>query len=350
MGLSFLRGPRDRGEPDSLAPGNLPRQRGFALPTYARHGYDDPRAAEHLRHIASSGANWVQLTPTWYQPAAAADVIRPSVTTPTDEGVVRMIRLAHLHGLNALLKPHLDLDDAGDRGTIRPTRPALWFAAYAEFIAHYARLAARYGADALAVGTGLAGTVDDRVRWIDVVDRTRVVYGGSLLYAARHDEYEHVAFWDAVDLIGVDARWPLPPGEHQDARALLRAWQPVRDALARFATRTGRSILFAEAGYSSGGGTPATPGATEGPPGPGGIAAQAARYDALLRTFTGLPWWAGVHWWVWAQLPAPTDRVRSLDYSAHGKRAEHVVARWWGGSPAPAHVPAQDGPVGGTAP
>ncbi|MFF9132677.1 glycoside hydrolase family 113 [Streptomyces sp. NPDC014806] len=347
MGLSFLHGPRDRGGPGLPAPGDLPPQRGFALPAYARDGYDDPRAAEHLRQIAYAGANWVQLTPTWYQPAAAADVIRPSVTTPTDEGIARMIHLAHAHGLNALLKPHLDLDDAGPRNTIRPTRPDLWFAAYAEFIAHYARLAARYGADAFAVGTGLAGTAGDRDRWIAVVERTRVVYGGSLLYAADHDAYERVAFWDAVDLIGVDAHWPLP-GPDADARALAQAWRPIRDTLAEFAARAGRPVLFAEAGYSSVRGALTTPGGAVRPVTPD-TAHQAAGYEALLRTFTGQPWWAGVHWWVWAQLPAPVDRVRSLDYSAHGKQAAHVVARWWAG-PREAALSARDGPVGGRAP
>ncbi|MFF9813185.1 glycoside hydrolase family 113 [Streptomyces sp. NPDC014006] len=324
------------------APGPLPRHRGFALPSYARDGYDDPRAAEHLRRIARSGANWVQLTPTWYQPAATSDIIRPSRITPTDAGVARMIRLAHAHGLNALLKPHLDLDDAAYRGTIRPALPARWFAAYAEFIAHYARLAARYGADAFTVGTELAGTVDDRARWLALVERTRVVYGGSLLYAARLKDYEDVAFWDAVDLIAVDARWPLPTGPRRDAQAFIEAWRPVCGALGEFAARTGRSVLFAEAGYAGVRGAPTGPVAPD-------MAEQAAGYEALLRTFTGLPWWAGVHWWVWAQLPAPTDRVRSLDCSAQGKRAEHVVARWWAGRTEEPYL-AQDGAVGGRTP
>ncbi|POX50142.1 hypothetical protein C3489_23115 [Streptomyces sp. Ru71] len=343
--LPFVYGLGERHGPDLPAPGIPPRQRGFALPTYVRDGYDDPRAGDHLRSIARSGANWIQLTPTWYQPAAGADVIRPSLTTPTDEGVARMIRLAHGYGLNVLLKPHLDLDDAGDRGSIRPARPGHWFAAYGEFIAHYARLGARYGVDALAVGTELAGTVHERARWLALVDRTRVVYGGSLLYAAHHDEYEYVAFWDAVDLIGVDVYWPLPRGRHHDPQVLARGWCPLRDALGDFAARTGRCVLFAEAGCSSG--VPATPGPSAGPVTPDTVA-QAAGYEALLRTFTGLPWWAGVHWWAWAQLPAPTDRVRPLDNSAQGKRAEHVVARWWAGRNQGPHS-APDGPVvGGT--
>ncbi|WP_073755209.1 glycoside hydrolase family 113 [Streptomyces sp. CB03234] len=308
--------------------GPLPTQRGFALPTYDTDGYDDPHAPAYLGQIAAVGANWVQLNPTWYQADPATGVMRPASQTPRDDGVARMVYLAHRHGLKVLLKPHVDLDDDTDRATIRPAHPGDWFTAYGDFARHYARLAAWCGADAFAVGTELAGTVGHREHWLAVVARIREAYAGPLLYAANYDEYESVRFWDAVDLMGIDAYWPLSESPTRDVRRLTRAWGPVRDRLARFAAEAGKPVLFTEAGYTSvRGGVTApyswtvspTPDATE----------QAAGYEALLRAFTGRPWWAGVHWWVWEQLPATTGRTRSLDYSAHGKDAEGVVARWW---------------------
>ncbi|TJZ59372.1 hypothetical protein FCH28_01860 [Streptomyces piniterrae] len=311
----------------SPQPPTAPVQRGFALPTYEAGGYDDPHASEHLRQIALTGANWIQLNPTWYQPNPATQVIRPTSMTAADTGVTRMTSLAHLQGLKVLLKPHVDLDDESDRATIRPPDPEGWFAAYTDFITHYARIAA-YGADAFAIGTELAGTAGDRHHWLAVAARVREVYRGPLLYAANYDEYEGVAFWDAVDLIGIDAYWPLSDRPNSDVRQLVRAWHPIRERLARFADRVRKPIVFTEAGYTSVHGGVTAPYSWTVSPVPD-AAEQAAGYEALLRAFTGRPWWAGVHWWVWEQLPTLGSRARALDYSAHGKEAERVVARWW---------------------
>ncbi|MFF8827981.1 glycoside hydrolase family 113 [Streptomyces sp. NPDC015131] len=315
--------------------GPPPGHRGFALPAYAADGYDDPGAPALLRRIASVGGNWIQLNPTWYQTTWRSADVRPTPATPADGGLARMVYLAHRQGLKVLLKPHLDLDDESDRAAIRPDRPDDWFAAYTELVCYYARLAAWCGADAYAVGTELAGTSGDGERWRAVVGRARAAYPGPLLYAANYDEYEDVAFWDALDLAGVDAYWPLSDAPGGDVRRLVRAWRPVRDRLERFAAGTGKPVLFTEAGCTSVHGAATAPYSwtVSTTPDPG---EQAAYYEALLRAFTGRPWWAGVHWWVWQQLPGTAARFRSLDYSVHGKEAEDVVARWWAPS-APRH-------------
>ena len=57
---------------------------------------------------------------------------------------------------------------------------------------------------------------------------------------------------------------------------------------------------------------------------------QAAAYQAVLQTFSGQPWWAGVFWWDWdvAHL-YDVDTASALDYSIRGKPAESVLRRWW---------------------
>ena len=59
---------------------------------------------------------------------------------------------------------------------------------------------------------------------------------------------------------------------------------------------------------------------------------QAAGYEALLETFGGEPWWAGVFWWVWVDVPQE-GLPAALDYSVRGKPAEDVLQRYW--SPLP---------------
>ncbi|MFD5326295.1 glycoside hydrolase family 113 [Streptomyces sp. NPDC127092] len=309
------------------------QQRGFALPTYSRDGYDDARALDdRLRHLADVGAGWVQITPTWFQADAGAHEITRAPAgavwqTPDDAGVRKVIGLAHAHGLKVLLKPHVDLPDAESRGTIRPRDHAAWFASYTAFITHYARLAAGTGVEQFAVGTELEGVSGDRDEWLAVIRAVRADYPGLLVYAANYDEYPRVAFWDAVDLIGVDAYWPLSTRPTHDARALERAWRPIREELAAFAAGRDRRILFTEAGYVSQRGSTTAPYSWTVSTTPD-QAEQAAAYEALLAGFRDEPWWAGVFWWVWDVVPhgSPDD---ALDYTPRGKAAEEVVRRWW---------------------
>jgi hypothetical protein len=304
-------------------------QRGFAMPTYARDGYASPQAALGLRQMVAVGARWVQFTPTWYQDAPAGSRIGPSAATPTDDGVQAVIAEAHRLGLKVFLKPLLDLlpDGTTYRGTIKPADRAAWFLAYRSFIDHYAELAARHRVDQFAVGTELAGTSGDRDGWLRVVASVRERYDGPLVYAANHDEYRTVRFWDAVDLIGIDAYWPLSSRPTTDVRALQRAWAPIMDDLAAFADRQRRRILFAEAGYPSQRGSTTAPWSwtTSGTP---DQAEQAAAYRALLTSVQGRSWWAGVFWWVW-NVPAAGTGDDPLGYTPRGKAAERVLRQWW---------------------
>ena len=307
----------------------MPTQRGFALPTYSRQGYLSAEASVHLREIAAVGAQWVQINPTWYQDQVHTHTIAATAGTPSDAAVEQVITLAHRLGLKVLLKPLLDLRPAGGayRGTIRPADRQAWFASYAAFIGHYAELANRQQVEQFAVGTELAGVSQDRTGWLGVVQDVRARYRGQLLYAANFDEYRQVAFWDVLDLVGIDAYWSLSPRPTTDVAALQRAWGPIVRELAAFADRAGRRILFTEAGYTSARGSTTAPWSwtTSGTP---DQAEQAAAYQALLSGFAGQRWWAGVFWWVWAVPLAPkTDDP--LGYTPRGKAAEEVVRRWW---------------------
>ena len=314
--------------PGVLRTGGTGQQRGFALPTYTVDGYRSPAAVRYLDEIAATGATWVQFNPTWYQQDARGAAIAPSADTPSDAALAHIVSAAHRTGLKVLLKPLLDLaGDGGYRGTIRPADPAAWFAFYTAFISHYADLAARWNVAQLAVGTELAGVSGHRDAWLRVIETVRGRYRGSLLYAANFDEYHRVAFWDAVDLIGIDAYWKLSDRPTTAVDGLRRAWEPIVRDLTALASRTGRPVLFTEAGYTSRSGSTTAPwdwtvGTTPDQ------AEQAAAYQALLAGLNDQPWWAGVFWWCWDVPPAhPT--TDPLGYSPRGKAAEAVVRRWW---------------------
>jgi hypothetical protein len=304
-------------------------QRGITLVTYSSAGYGTPQAGSYLRQIRAVGAEWVQLDPTWYQADAGSNEIAAAPQTPADRTVERAVHTAHQAGLKVLLKPVVDVAPGGSvyRGKIKPTDRAAWFASYTAFVSHYAGLATRTKVDEFSVGAELAGVSGDREAWLPVVSAVRARYRGPVLYAANFDEYRHVAFWDQLDLIGIDAYWPLAHEPTTDVTALRAAWRPIRDELREYADRAGRRILFAEAGYTSQHGTTTAPWSwtvsrTQDQ------AEQAAAYEALLRTFDDQSWWAGVFWWAW-DVPLADSSHIPLGYTPHGKTAEKVIRRWW---------------------
>jgi hypothetical protein len=302
--------------------------RGVTLPSWYRTDYDSPAAARYLRDIRATGAGWVTFTPTWYQKRRGDSVMRPTEETASDAGLERIVRRAHAAGLKVMIKPHVDLPGDGDRAEIRPRDRAAWFAAYRSFITHYADLAADTDAEQFAVGTELAGVSGDGKAWTRVVDAVRDHYDGPLTYAANYDEYEKIPFWKELDLIGIDAYWPLSDRATEDAGQLRRAWEPISGKLAAFARRHDRRILFTEAGYVSQRGTTTAPYSWDISR-RSGNAEQAAAYRALLDTFTGRQWWAGVSWWMWDDWPDSGETPKRLAYTPRGKPAEQVLRDSW---------------------
>ena len=97
--------------------------------------------------------------------------------------------------------------------------------------------------------------------WREIVRVARSHYRGELTYAANFDQYEVVTFWEALDLIGINAYFPLrdswtdprDPAWRAGLRAELRAgWRDVLAAVDRFRGEQGllgHDVLFTELGY-----------------------------------------------------------------------------------------------------
>lgn len=302
--------------------------RGIALPSWYRTDYDSPAAGRYLRDIRATGARWVTFTPTWYQNRVTDSSMHTTEETASDTSLRDIVRRAHTAGLKVMIKPHVDLPGDIDRAEIRPRDRAAWFAAYRSFITHYADLAADTGTEQFSVGTELAGVSGDTAAWTQVVTAVRDHYDGPLTYAANYDEYQNIHFWPELDVIGIDAYWPLSAKPTTDTGELSRAWEPIRKRLAAYAQRQGRRILFTEAGYVSQRGTTTEPYSWTVSR-TAGDAEQAAAYRALLDSFVGRTWWAGVCWWMWDDWPDSGETPARLAYTPHGKPAEGVLRDKW---------------------
>ncbi|MCH8961672.1 MAG: hypothetical protein IH820_10220, partial [Bacteroidetes bacterium] len=265
----------------------------------------------------------------------------------SDRGIRSLARQADSLGLKIILKPHIWVGRYNNGGQTRADIGfdteeawAQWEAQYHTFLMHYAHLAGEIDAAMLVVGTELANAARTRPAfWRRLIADVRAVYGGALTYAANWwEEYEDIAFWDALDYIGVQGYFELSKEDDPTLAMLREGWRPYKETMQRLSEQTGRPVLFTEIGYRN------VPDAAAQPwrwPSRDEIntvapddSLQVRLYQAFFESLWHEPWFAGAILWKWR--PEAQGRRRYLNFSPQNKPAEQVIARWFSRAAPPA--------------
>ncbi|HEY3174964.1 MAG TPA: hypothetical protein VGK94_04300 [Candidatus Polarisedimenticolia bacterium] len=300
-------------------------------------GYGSESAAVQMRRLRTLGAEWVALSPYAFMGDPHAGTIffesseEQSAGSENDHALLATIASAHGIGLKVMVKPQIWLSGGHWTGEVAMRTEKEWrafFERYREFLAHYAILSAAGGADLLVVGVELQGTTAREVEWRQMISTARSLFDGPLTYAANWGrEFETLAFWDALDYVGLDCYYPLSKDPKPTDEGLAQGARSAASHAEQVSRRTGRPVLLTEVGF------PAIAGAWIAPhdedtgrvPDP---EAQARAYRALLAAFWERPWLAGLYWWKWPTSP-PGSRPEA-PFSPRGRPAEDVLAEWYG--------------------
>ena len=296
-------------------------------------GYGSERSREELAKLAAIGVRHVALMPFAYLPALDAPELLTGRGDLSDDAIRREGEAIRALGMVPVVKPHLWSRgfSAGKYAADIRMRDADGWArfldAYGGWVENQASLAEEIGAGLLVIGTEMTATaLENPGAFAAIAARARARYRGKLTYAAHWDrEPEAFTDWAALDLIGIDAYYPLSSAPDPDRAALADGWRPVVDRLAALSEKHGRPVLFTEAGFPAVDGGATTPWAADGRANP---ELQARAYDALLEAFGGQSWWAGVYWWKWFTA-GPTNGHDESNHDPAGKPAADVLARWY---------------------
>ncbi len=312
-------------------------------------GYGTEASARALAEARAMGASWVSLTPF----GRALD-LRPAgvdltFETPFEENrraVLATIAQAHALGLEVLLVPHLWVESGEWRALIDPGTEegwARWAASYRRFLLAWADVAREGGVEMLSVGVELRSWVTTRraPSFLALIAEVRRAYGGLLTYSANWDDVDDTLVLGELDLIGVNAFYPLAEREGAGAAELARGGREVAQKLERLARTYGKPILLTEIGYTTRRDPAVKP--WEWPDAMKGVVAdeeaQAEAYAALIAPFLDARWCAG--FFVWRLYADPDDVSQEAEwgFSPRGKLAELVMrdaftARWAADGPA----------------
>lgn len=235
-----------------------------------------------------------------------------------DEGIRTLIAEAHALKMKVLLKPQVWVPRGftGDLEFAQPAERERWFLEYSRYILHHAALAMQAKADLFCVGTEFVN-LRDAPNWKTLIDQTRKVYSGPLLYAATQGpEFETIAFWDRLDYIGLNNYYPLP--DSLDCAALVTKVEAV-------SRKFRKPVIFTEVGYTSLKNPHREP--WDETPRTISLADQARCYDAVLGAFYTKPWMQGFFFW-----KVGTNGFGGASDGSHtpwGKPAMDVMSRWY---------------------
>jgi hypothetical protein len=310
---------------------------------HAGVGYGSPAYERTVEEAARMGATWVSLTPfgrTWDLKPTGIDLTFEAPFAENRRAVLAAMRQAHARGLQVMLVPHLWVESGGWRALIDPGDDAAWARwaeAYRAFLLAWAEVAREGGAEMLSVGVELRSwvTTPRAGSMLAIIDDVRRAYPGKLTYSANWDDVEDTVIFGALDLIGINAFYPLADHDGASRAELSAGGRRVAAKIEAFARRMERPVVLTEIGYT----TRANPAVRpwEWPDAMVGVVpdeqAQADAYRALIAPFLDARWCAG--FFVWRLYADPDDVSQEAEwgFSPRGKQAELVLrdaftARW----------------------
>jgi sugar phosphate isomerase/epimerase len=312
-------------------------------------GYGSDASARSMVEARTLGATWVSLTPFGRVADLAPTGIDLTFETPFEENrknVLRAIHQAHAEGLKVFLVPHLWVESGGWRAEIDPGDDAAWARwtdAYRSFLLTWAEVAAEGDVEMLSVGVELRSWVTTwrAASMLPIIADVRRVYPGLLTYSANWDDVGDTAILGALDLVGINAFYPLAEHEGASRAELAEGGRKVAASIEALARDVGKPVVLTEVGYTTRPDPAVRP--WEWPDGMKDVKvderAQAEAYRALIAPLLDARWCAGFFVWRFYADPDDVSQEAEWGFSPRGKLAELVMrdaftARWatdpWG--------------------
>ena len=316
--------------------------KGYAWGFTGRRGsYAAPEAADSMRRMAAAGVQWAVISFAAIMPSPSAPEVPfgdRHAAMVTDAEIRHAIQLARQNGLKVCLKPMVNCQDGTWRaniafktsaGRVDTAAWAAWWQNYGAFLLHYAAIAQGTRCELLCLGCEMNSTESFVQEWRALIARVRRVYSGPLIYDANHGREGLVAWWDAVDIIGISAYYPLGVKDDTSAAQLTASWTAIRERLRLLTAKWNRPICFVETGCPSARRAARTPWSAARDA-PVDLDEQARYYATSCQVFWDEPWFCGYGWWDWpAKLYPPEQAVTNRGFCVYGKPAEQVLRQWY---------------------
>jgi hypothetical protein len=321
--------------------------KGYSWGTFGQKGdYIGPKAEESMKVMTQTGANAVSVVFAMsMQKKDSTEILYAdkNLYMASDDDVRNAIRLGKENNLKVMLKPTIICNDGAWRAHIEPNDWNKWWGNYSDAMVHYAKLAQDTNCIAYCIGCEMVSTEDSDSHWRRMIGEIRKVYKGALVYNTNHGREDKINWWDAVDIIGISAYYPVGTTTIDAALAedvqnvqkkssleqMKKNWLPIREHLKALSQKWNKPIFFAEIGVRSAKGSSSMPWEYYND-WPYDADEQARYYQAALETFWDEPWFVGFAWWAWHSELYPKEHgLKDRGFCPYAKPAEKIVTEWY---------------------
>lgn len=239
----------------------------------------------------------------------------------SDQEVISMIEYAKSLDLTVILKPMVNVSDGTWRAHINffdtdvPCEPkwSEWFAAYNEFILHYAEIAEQTACSMFVVGCEMVNADRREEEWLHLIQEVRQCYKGLITYNCDKYQEHVVKWWDAVDVISASGYYPI------------NDWEEQLDRIERVVKEHNKPFFFCEAGCPSWEGGDLLPNDWT-VRGAANEEVQRRWYEEMFHATSKRSWVKGFAMWDWKAHLYPIDKAtENRDYAVYGKSTEKVI-------------------------
>ncbi|MEO1227917.1 MAG: hypothetical protein AAFZ18_03355 [Myxococcota bacterium] len=325
LGVLLACRPAPSKSPELARPSQRALQAGMVVELHPsasrRFGLPYPPSLEAIERL---GFDHIVIPLAFELPAAGYPIRRGA---PSDAEVLVIAADARSRGLGVVLMPLLSVVGSPGlwRGQLAPRNEARFWGEYVAAIRAAAELAERAGAVRLYVGSEMNRLAGGRRRhrWCEVAAAARRRFPeGELAYAFHHAALARRDPAGCVDVVGVNAWFPLSSDADAEVEALRRGFEGRLPEMADLYEEVSRPLVISELGYPSVDGGAVRPWQDR----QGGfldLEEQRRAYAASLTVLLQVPWISGVT--IWSAF-GPGGRF-DRGFSPLGKPAEKVLER-----------------------
>ncbi len=241
------------------------------------------------------------------------------------DGIETCIQQAQERSIIPIIKPHLWIGGGAYTGQLSfedSIARKHWNLQFIEYISGFAKLSEKYKLPYFIFATEMQSMWEDSPEdFLTLIAACRKVYSGKLIYAANWDEYDMLPYWDKIDVMGINAYFPL-----ENAAKARDKWKRHKVYIPTFAKRFSKPVMFTELGYRSIINPFKEPWVSDTDESPN-QEAQAEAWRIFFEEVYHEPWLQGVFVWKW--FPHHNSRGSENGFTPQGKQAEQVIAEYF---------------------
>ena len=285
--------------------------------------------------VIKINANWVTLMPfAFLKTETNTNIVYDDERQWWGErkiGVEQTAALFHNQEIKVMIKPQIWIPN-GFTGNIKMKTEQDWQILennYQKFILEYALLAQKTNCEMFCIGTELNEFVNARPHfWHQLIKKIRLTFNGKITYAENWDTFQNVPFIKYLDIIGIDAYFPLSDQKTPDIDCLSIAWIPIKSKIKKLSKKFNKPILFTEFGYQSKDFAAKEPW-NHNQQANLNLVAQQNALAVVLATFWKEKWFAGGFLWKWYDNYEQVGGSKDSDYTIQNKPAELVLEKFY---------------------